>query len=308
MQSALAPTLSGASVRKSDGSFRKLTAEEVVARAADLPMVSETTRKMITLLSDPQCSCDEVVKTLRCDNVLTAKLLRLCNSAQTGLERPVASIDQAVLLLGTEAVYRMACTIGFGKPMLLDQPGQSVETNGLWAHSLSTALGAEFLTTTETYPFFPRSVAFTAGLLHDIGKLALSRVLTPKTRAEIRDVMMGQSQPRLAAEKAVLGTDHCEAGACLLRKWGVPAVIVEAAANHHAPVARPEVQLSAVVYLSNCATHLIGTSPGAAWDEHATQTLQAAAQVLGLEIEMCRQLIAQTQEAMTAANDFFHVA
>ncbi len=80
-------------------------------------MVSETARKLVTLLNQPETHRDEVIRTLRCDNVLTAKLLRVCNSAHTGLKHPVGSIDQAVLLLGNSAIYRMVCAVGFGGAM-----------------------------------------------------------------------------------------------------------------------------------------------------------------------------------------------
>jgi putative nucleotidyltransferase with HDIG domain len=283
-----------------------MTAEEITGRTEDLPVVSETARQLITLLTNPETPGEEVVKVLHCDNVLTAKVLRLCNSAQLGLARPVGSIDQAVLLLGYNAVYRMVCTIGFGAPMGSEQLGQSVENNGLWAHSLSIGLGAEFLTSTESYGQFPPSIAFTAGLLHDIGKLALSRILTPKSRAEIREVMTSQSLPRVAAEKAVLGADHAEVGACLLQKWGLPPIIIEGVSHHHTPVVQPEVQLSTVVYLSNFAAHLTGTGLG--WDAYAVHAHQTAAEVLGLELGKVTQMIAAVQEAMKAANQFLHVA
>jgi putative nucleotidyltransferase with HDIG domain len=293
-------------VRPSGASFRKMTAEEVIAQMKDLPIVSETARKVVTLLNDSETPHEELVKTLRCDNVLTAKLLRLCNSAQIGLERPVASIDLAILHLGYNAIYRMVSTISFGSVMGYGQPGQSVEMNGLWAHSLSIGLGSEYLTETESYGQCPPSIAFTAGLLHDIGKLPLNRVLTPKIRAAIRDVMTRESLPRVAAEKAVLGVNHAEVGACLLQSWALPAIIVEAVANHHAPVVQPEVHLSAVVYLSNCSFHLAGTGMG--WDAYAVQVSQSSAAMLGLEVEKVAKMIANAQEAMKAVNKFLHVA
>jgi putative nucleotidyltransferase with HDIG domain len=201
----------------------------------------------------------------------------------------------------------MACTIGFGGPMGFAEPGQAVESNGLWTHSLSVALGAESLSTTEPYQSFPPSVAFTAGLLHDIGKLALSRNLIPRTRAEIREVMLQKSLSRFAAEKEVLGTNHAEVGACLLQKWALPRIIVEAVANHHAPIVRPEAQLSAVVYLANCAAHLTGTSTGPGWDAYTLQANQTAAALLGLQVETCAQMITKAQDAMKGVNRFLNV-
>lgn len=283
-----------------------MTAEEIIAQTGDLPIIPEWARQLVNLLHHPAASPHEIAQTLRGDDVFSAELLRLCNSAQTGLEHLVNSVDEAILLQGVNTVYRMACTIGFGSPMGFAQPGQSIETNGLWSHSLSIGLGAEYLTASEAYGQFPPPVAYTAGLLHDIGKLALSRILTPKIRAVIRDVMTSESLSRVAAEKAVLGVDHAEVGACLLRKWELPAFIIEAVANHHAPVAQPEIQLSAVVYLSNCAAHLSGTGLG--WDAYALLAHQSAAELLGLETEKVAEMIANVQGAIKGVNQFIHVA
>ena len=269
-------------------------------------MVPTTASKLIALLNNPDADRDEIVQTLRVDNVLTAKLLRVCNSAHTGLKNPVGSIDQAVLILGDSAIYRMVCALGFGPAMGYEQPGQSIEANGLWSHSLSVGLGAEHLTKSNTFNQFAPSMSFTAGLLHDIGKLVLNQVLTPKTRAEIREKISAESLSRVGAEKAVLGVDHAEVGACLLQSWSLPEILVEGVAHHPAPVARPVAQLSSVVYLANCAFHTPATGPG--WEADAQRASQEAAAKLGLEEENAGRLIAGAQGAMKAVNEFLRVS
>ncbi len=261
-------------------------------------MVSETARKLTIQLNQPNLHRDELVKTLRCDNVLTAKLLRACNSADCGAREPVVSIDQALLLLGDDAIFRMVCAIGFGGSLEMTAPGYDTEANGLWNHSLNVAMGAEYLAEAESYGNAPSSTAFTAGLLHDIGKTVINRVLTPKARADIRNKVTQESLTRVAAEKAVLGANHCEVGACLLQKWSLPEAIVEAVANHHSPVVKPSVQLSAVVYLANCAAHVSGTAPG--WEAHVTEVRNTAAIVLGMDVKKVEQLIAGVHAAMQA--------
>ena len=273
-----------------------MTADEIVARAKDLPVVSETARKLVIQLNQPDLHRDELVETVRCDNVLTAKLLRVCNSANSGMREPVLSVDQALLLLGDNMVFRIVCAIGFGGSLGMAAPGYDTEANGLWTHSLSTALGAEYLAEVESYGNFLPSTAFTAGLLHDIGKLVISKVLTPKARAGIRSKIAGQSLSRVKAEKAVLGADHCEVGACLLKRWSLPELIVEAVADHHSPVLKPAIQLSAVVYLANCAAHLCGTAPG--WQAQAIQAKNTVAEVLGMDVEKVEQIVSGIQNAM----------
>jgi putative nucleotidyltransferase with HDIG domain len=273
-----------------------MTANELIARVKELPVVSETARKLTIQLNQPDLHRDELVKTLRCDNILTAKLLRACNSADCGAREPVVSIDQALLLLGDDAIFRMVCAIGFGGSVGLAAPGYDAEANGLWDHSLNTALGAEYLAKEESYGNASPSTAFTAGLLHDIGKTVINKVLTPKDRADIRNKVTGESFSRVAAEKAVLGVNHSEAGACLLQRWSLPESIVEAVANHHSPVIKPTVQLSAVVYLANCAAHLSGTARG--WEAHVIEAKKTAAAVLGMDIKRVEELISGIHNAM----------
>jgi putative nucleotidyltransferase with HDIG domain len=273
-----------------------MTAEEIVAQAKDLPVVSETARKLTIQLNQPDLHRDELVKTLRCDNVLTAKLLRACNSAECGAREPVISLDQALLILGDDTIFRMVCAIGFGDSLGMSTPGYAAEANGLWNHSLSTGVGAEYLAGVENYGDGPASAAFTAGLLHDIGKTVINKVLTPKARADIRLIIAGQMLTRAEAEKSVLGADHSEVGACLLKRWLLPEPIVEAVANHHSPVVKPSVQLSAVVYLANCSAHLCGATQG--WETHIAQVNQKSSELLGMDVKEIERLVAAVQNAM----------
>jgi putative nucleotidyltransferase with HDIG domain len=106
------------------------------------------------------------------------------------------------------------------------------------------------------------SVAFTAGLLHDIGKLALNEVLTEEDLITMRSCIREKSQSYAEAEQQVLGFDHAEVGACLLKAWKLPAEIVEAVAHHHHPVCRPRLQLSALVHAADCVAHEMGANFG----------------------------------------------
>ncbi len=272
-----------------------MTAEEIIAKVPDLPVVSETARQLTIQLSQPDLHRDDLVDTLRCDNVLTAKVLRLCNSAETGLSEPVDSVDHALLLLGNDAIYRMVCAIGYGSCLKSAGPGNDTEINGLWSHSLRTAVGAEYLSKTESYGTYPAPTAFTAGLLHDIGKVVMYKVMTPKDQAAIRSRMMVTAS-WLEAERAVLGADHTEVGVCLLRRWSLPELILEAVANHHSPVTTPEIQLSAVIYLANCAAHLAAISPE--WETESNPEINEAALMLGIGVANVEQSIAGLNGAM----------
>lgn len=279
-----------------------MTATEIITQVKDLPVVSETARKLASQLSQPDLHRDEIVETVRFDNVLTAKLLRVCNSAGCGAREPVVSVDQAILILGDNAIFRMVCAIGFGGALGLAAPGYDTEANDLWTHSLSTGIGSEYLVEVESYGDFLPSAAFTAGLLHDIGKTVINKVLTPQMRAEIRAKFSSEPASRIEAERAVLGTDHCEVGACLLRRWTFPDLIVEAVANHHSPVTKPAIQLSAVVYLANCAVLHSGRSGG--WEARLAEANKTSAEMLGMDVGKVERLMSGIHDAMQTLPHF----
>jgi HD-like signal output (HDOD) protein len=82
----------------------------------------------------------------------------------------------------------------------------------------------------------------------------------------------------------------------LLQRWSLPELIVEAVADHHSPVLKPAIQLSAVVYLANCAAHLCGAAPG--WEAQAIQAKNTAAEALGMDVEKVEQIVSGIQDAM----------
>lgn len=233
-----------------------MTAHEIVAKARRLPDVSPAALTLAQLLNDPTNDFDEAAAVIKTDGLLTAKLLRACNSSAFGLAERVASVDQALLMLGFNEVRRLALSVAFGNAMAAPLPGCSTEPNPLWRHSFTAAIAGECIVSHRFYQDVTVSVAFTAGLLHDIGKLVMAQVITAEAQAVIVKHMIGEGLGSMEAEREVLGTDHTEVGACLLHIWRLPENIVEAIANHHRPVLKPTPHLSALAHMANHLAHL----------------------------------------------------
>jgi putative nucleotidyltransferase with HDIG domain len=149
-------------------------------------------------------------------------------------------------------------------------------------------------------------VAFTVGLLHDIGKLVLGQTLTADLQAEIRRQIEHGKLSRTEAEKAVLGTDHAEVGALLLQKWHLPDNLVEAVANHHQPGLKPRPQLSVVTHLANSIAHLAGSAPG--WDGYAVRISDAVVTHLAITPEQTEQLVFNVRESSDRVDQFMNLA
>jgi putative nucleotidyltransferase with HDIG domain len=283
-----------------------MTAQELVAKVKNLPPVPHAALKLVSLLDQPSVSNTEVVQALRSDNVLTAKLLRACNSPFFGLTEPVASVDQAVFLLGHQQILHIVLTIAFGSAMVVPLPGYAVEASELWRHSLVTATASEMIANEFPDLNAEPPVAFTVGLLHDIGKLVLGQTLTADLQTEIRQQIEHGKLDRAEAEKAVLGTDHAEVGALLLQRWHLPDDLVEAVANHHQPVLKPRPRLSVVTHLANCVAHLTGSAPG--WDGYAVRISEAVVTSLAITPEQIEQLVFNVRESSDRVEQFMNLA
>lgn len=237
-------------------------AEELIGKTPNLRAPSATVVKLLNLLKDPNADYDEVISCVRRDLVLTTKLLALCNSASYGLSKPIASLNQVVQYLGYCDTLRMVMELSFGGQIGVKLPGYSMEAGTLWNHSrVAAQLAPHVLGLSKIVPT-DASIAYTGGLVHDIGKVVLGQNLAPASHAELRRIVKTEGVSWLDAESTVLGCNHAEIGACLLRQWNIPEVIVEGVANHHNPPLEHGPKLSAVLHVVDASTHSVGASPG----------------------------------------------
>ncbi len=282
-----------------------MTAHEIVVQARKLPQVSEAALKLVELLDDTENNYHEAAELIRSDSLLTAKLLKACNSSALGLAEPVSSVDQALLLLGYDQVMGLVLSLGFGSSMKVALPGYAIEVNGLWRHAFTTATVAETMIRRGLCPAADAAEAFTAGLLHDFGKLIMAQVLPVEAHAAIHQHMAAEGLGSIEAEREVLGTDHAEVGACLLHLWRLPHWIVEAVTCHHRPVLQPRPQLSAIVHLANRVVHIADGGPGA--EAYAFHGEEPVVQAFEFEAQEQEELVATVQESAERANELLAV-
>jgi putative nucleotidyltransferase with HDIG domain len=278
-----------------------MTAHELVAKTKNVRLASQAALQLVSLLDQPDTSNESVVQILRCDNVLTAKLLRACNAPLYGFSEPVSSVDQAVFLLGHQQILQLVLTLEFSGAMAVPLPGYAVESKELWHHSLAAASAAEVIVKSGVAGDAETGVAFTVGLLHDIGKLVLNQVLTEGNQADIRSRIGVDKLSRVEAEKQVLGTDHAEVGAALLQNWRLPEQIIEGVRNHHDPLLKPRPALSAVAYMANVMAHLAGSAPG--WDAYAIEVDGRVTAAFEMSPDMVEGLVLSVRETFERVDE-----
>jgi len=202
---------------------------ELIAGTSELSSLPSTTMQLMDLLDDETVDADRVLDVIEKDPSLTANLLKLANSAFYGLRRQVGSAREALILLGNQTIVTLAFATSMGDVLRGPLAAYRLDRNALWHHALGTALAATHLASLsgcqET-----RERAFTAGLVHDIGKLLLNRPL--KTKLDQLPPDCGFAS-LLEAEMNILGFNHAEAGARLGEAWNFPSYLVEVIEKHH---------------------------------------------------------------------------
>jgi len=198
---------------------------EVVARK-NLPTIPTVLAKILQLVDSESSSGRDLIAVIEHDQALTGKMLRLANSAFFGQSRKVATIPRAVVLLGFSTVRNLALGV-----KVWDALGTGIARNRLeelWAHTVAVAVATKALA--ASLRAGDPDEAFTAGLLHDVGKLMIGAAL--ETEPEPAD---GAELLVEDAEIRAVGMSHTEAGAILLEHWGLPYWLVAAVGSHHAP-------------------------------------------------------------------------
>jgi putative nucleotidyltransferase with HDIG domain len=233
----------------------------LIARMRWVPSPPSIYFEVANEMQSPNASVDRISELIARDPAITAKLLQLANSAVFGLQLQVIQPAEAIAYLGlntTKALVLLAHT--FSSFEQLEHDGFSAES--LWRHSVATGQFARRLALMEGSGVEPAEQAFTAGLLHDVGKLLFAANL-PKPFGQALALAREQRWSLWEAERRVLGASHAEVGARLLGIWGLPTPVVEAVALHHYPARRANQPFSPLtaVHVANVFDHEVRPEP-----------------------------------------------
>jgi len=230
----------------------------IAARVRNLPTLPGSVARLAALIGDERAGAADFEAVIRPDPALTANLLRLANSAHFGCRREIGSVGQAVAMLGVRRVFEVAVGASFARVIPPVVPGYGIEAVAFWTHCVAVGALAERLGRDLGHGV--PALAFTAGLLHDLGKLAIGAFLLEE-QARVRDKMRDGTAAFVDVEQAVLGTDHAEVGLVLAERWGLPAAIGVAARWHHEPgraTGGDEPLLADLVHVADCLAHALG--------------------------------------------------
>ncbi len=254
--------------------------------------------QLIAVLQDPACGAAEVESIIKVDPALAGSTLRLANSAYFSGGRPVPTLGEAIMRLGQREIFRLAALALINRWESAAASGAYRGDSGDFSrHALCTAIAAEALA--EVGERIDAQTAYTAGLICDMGKLAVAHGCTQFFPA-IRAHHASHGGPWIAAERAVLGYDQAEVGAQLLRSWKFPDVLVTATEFVHRPSLAPAAALPLLAVIH--AAKFLATSfgPGVAEDGFLFELDETFLSQWGLSPELLEEMLPIVLERATS--------
>jgi putative nucleotidyltransferase with HDIG domain len=224
-----------------------------------LPAAPRTLAKLLMLLGDPDIDATQVVSLITHEPALTANVLQRCNAAFFSTGAPVGTVGEAVTRLGFNHIFRVVAVVVGSQAFSGSQKSYGFEFGELWRHSVATALASQRIAESKGDD---GNMAFTAGLLHDIGKNVLAEALEDHYAALIQQTEQSQ-QSLMEVEKNLLHVQHAEVGGRLLERWNFPPELSTAVTYHHFPgEAKEHQRWAAYAYLGNMIAHFMSYSFG----------------------------------------------
>ncbi len=275
---------------------------DILMQARKIPSLPSVVMKLRQYLNDPEVSFDELAKVIEYDPGLTANVLQLANSAYFGWARTIKSVKDAITRLGTNRIFQMVLCMSVAPLVRKPIKGYGLDSSDLWEHSIAVAICAE--TIGQELGLTGVDDGFTAGLLHDIGKIVLGTFVEVDDDP-IKEVMELDNLAFNEAEMMVLGIDHAEVAAVMLSSWSLPDEVVAAARWHHLPTqCEPRYQrLADVIHVADVLCLDMGWGLGD--DGLCYRADETAAARLGLESTQAELIISKTMSGVDDLKNLF---
>jgi len=272
--------------------LQAIARDDLLAALRNLPPLPSLVLELVESLGHEELSAAQLATKISQDQALAAKALRLANSSFYGRGRRVGSVSEAIGVLGLRTVRAVVTAAGlagsFGHPVDFDH-------DAFWRHSLASALCAQALA--NELGRDDADLAFTVGLLHDIGRLALASAFA-SAYAEVERWRCEQDCPADDAERAVLGIDHAEVGGAIARHWNFAPAIVDAIREHHTPPADSGLTLTGIAHVADAIAHALGLAGDA--DEAVPSLALPVWAACGLDDAACQRVFSRTEAQFEA--------
>ena len=256
-----------------------------------VPTMPGTFDKITKLIDQSETAASDIAKVISSDQALSAKVLRLVNSAFYGFPGRISNVTHALIILGFDVVKGLVLSTSVFDMML------AKGLTGLWEHSLGCAVTAGVIARKIKHPD-PEEVSV-AGLLHDLGKVII-RIEVPEESLLIEEMVEKKQISLYEAEEEILGFNHSLVGSWLSKKWNLPSALADPIAHHHKPSkSRSAPTQTAIVHVANILVRARGFGFGG--DKLVPQIEAAAWKTLDISDSLLEAIIDEMDEKLEDA-------
>ncbi len=239
--------------------FGEKLKKKILNEVNDLPPMPQVAMKARQIVSDPNANYTELAKVIETDQAIATRVLKLANSAFYCSAGEVSTIHRAAVVLGTKSLHKLltlACSSSLLGNRLM---GYELDAGDMWMHSLAVASGSGLIA--RKYNPELEDDAFSAGLIHDAGKLILDPYIQGRKHV-FAELLEDGKVSFLEAERKALGFDHAEIASEVCEKWKIPSTVSNAIKYHHRPSDAAEKDLALIVHVADSIALMSGVGSG----------------------------------------------
>ena len=275
--------------------------QSIIQNVEQLPSLPDVVSKIINMVNDPDVSFKHVADEIAKDQAITANILKLCNSAYFSKGKEISSIDRAIVILGLKEVKDIVVIATTKSVLNKVIVGYDLARGELWKHGVAVAMLAKKIAT-ECNQKAIADIAFTGGIIHDVGKTVLA-LFVQSTFKDILNTVTEKSITFQEAEKVVMGFDHQQIGEQVAIKWKFPKVLQSIVRYHHEPMNAPDdhKMIVSIVHVANTLCLMAGIGIGSDGLYHELN--YDAIKLLSLKDSELEKLFADIPELMMKAKD-----
>jgi putative nucleotidyltransferase with HDIG domain len=277
--------------------------QRIIQDLGQIPTMPTIAAKVMQIVNDPHSSAEDVAKFISRDVALTSKVLRLANSAFYGIPRTISSVNSAIVILGFNTIRSLVLSASVLK-VFPAKPGLvKFDRKAFWKHSFMVGIASRMVA--QIYrrkKLVDMETAFSAGLLHDIGKIILEQ-FSNEEYLPVLKAAKDQAQPLVLVERNMLGMSHADVSGMLVDKWQMPNELKGPIVFHHNPLEDSASQdMACIVHYANHLCHLKGS--GCMENETYAPFIEQIEAVLALGISR-DELLEELEKHIQEAEPFF---
>lgn len=278
----------------------RLAIESIVEAVNDLPALPHIVVRVMELSEDPDSTAQDISNVLNQDQAMTARVLRIANSAYYGFPRRISTVTDAIVFLGFKTIRSIVLAVSVSDILSQEMEGYALEYGELWKHSQCSAMAARLIAKKAKLGIM--DLAYTAALLHDIGKVILNSYMKEIYHEVVAKIDENNSS-FIEAENQVLGFNHAMVGSRVAEKWSLPPELVEAIALHHDPgKAEINKRLTSIVHLADALCVMMGIGIGI--DGMLNPISDEAVNLLGFSEKDVENIISELVDAFSDQQSF----